>query len=97
MPRQRLRTVTVELPGGGAVLVTPDEDLPEGVKDSDINERAFEPWGGGDESDSLEGLEYDDMTAKELSRLVKERGLDPESNKKADLITALEENDASQQ
>lgn len=96
MPRQRLRTVTVELPGGGAVLVTPDEDLPEGVKDSDINERAFEPWGGEQEFD-VSGLEYDDMTAKELSRLVKDRGLEPESNKKADLITALEENDASQQ
>jgi hypothetical protein len=96
MPRQRLRTVTVLTEDGSAVLVSPDEDLPPGVKDGDINERAFEPWPGEEEVEhDLSGLEYDDMTAKELASEVKNRGLEPTSQKKADLITALEEDDAS--
>lgn len=95
MPRQRYTTVTVELEDGSAVLVTPDEDLPEGVSDKDINPKAFEPWGGASDDDmNVEGLEYDDMTVKELSKLVKDRELEPASHKKEDLITALEEADA---
>ena len=98
MPRQRTTTVTVLLPDGSAQMVTPDQDLPEGVNESDINPAAFEPWGGATEDDErdVEGLEYDDMTVKELGRLVKDRELEPASHKKEDLITALEEADASQ-
>jgi hypothetical protein len=95
MPRQRLSTATVLLPDGTAVLVTPDQDLPEGVTDDDINPAVFAPWGAPEDHHDVEGLEYDEMTAKELAKLARERNLEPESGKKADLITALEEADAS--
>ncbi len=96
MPRQRLRTVNVLTEDGSAIMVTPDDDLPEGVRDGDINPKAFEPWPGDEDVEhDLSGLEYDDMTAKELAGLVKDRNLEPSSQKKADLTPALEEDDAS--
>lgn len=41
------------------------------------------------------GSDYSSMDAKALKALVEERDLTPESNKKADLIAALQEDDAS--
>lgn len=91
MARKRLRHVDVLLDDGTSVTVGPDDDLPEGVRDSDLNPKAFEPWTG--DADSDEDLSYDDMTQKELLAEVKRRGLEPDSTKKADLQAALEEDD----
>lgn len=93
MAKTRYRTATVVIPGGAeAILVAPDQDLPEGVSDSDLNPKVFTPWTETD----MEGFtNYEDMKVPALMRMAKDRNLSPDSHKKADLVAALEEDDAS--
>lgn len=71
----------------------------EGLAEKIDNKSAWATPLSQDEADEL-GLEgvpgsYEEMTVPQLVDLVKERSLDVESNRKADLVKALEDSDGA--
>jgi hypothetical protein len=71
---------------------TEEGDIPKEVLEQIHNPKVW----GEEEAAKAEGAEsdYESKTAAELLDLARQRGLSPESNKKSDVIAALEESDA---